>query len=109
MRTLLACFGVCLVVAVQPANAQNRRSEHAASRHRMGAAVAQPQRTRTATPEMLIFQRAQLRARERTERIETRKRLGLSKLRPGPMRYLMWADRFHPIYPFNTLVYVQGF
>lgn len=110
MRIVIACLGICLLAAfTSPAQAQNRRHERTTSLNPPQTSASRSERSRVESPEMLIFRRAQHRAKLRTARIEARKNLGVSMLRPGPIRYVLWPDPFHPVYPFNTLVYVQGF
>ncbi len=111
MRIVTACLGICLLSAsIAPPNAQAGRYQPAASKNPVQTSSLGSERSRMESPEMLIFRRARLRAQERTYRIETRKRLGLSLLRPGPIRYWPWQ---RPVYPVSFVspfqVYMIGY
>ena len=89
MRIAIACLGICLLPhCMESAEAQVAlRHRSASSQDSEESPNVWNKRSRVTSPEMLIFQRAQRRAQERSNRIATRQRLGLSKLRPGPIRY----------------------
>jgi hypothetical protein len=66
--------------------------------------LVRTEQRRIDTPEFLIYERAQVRARERINRIEARQRLGISLLRPRPVRFWHY-DPFTPWIANPRLVY----